>query len=180
MASGGAGTGMTVAMSRTAEMPGVDIVDPIERRRCTLLTDSPVDLQPGNPQGFRVPVETTIEVSVDRLVAPVTGHAYVRDAAGEVIAEATNGLEQSFPDGIYLVELTGLIKIYLRVDGAVTITNSHERLELGFADTTAVTIGCRSLHTRPATTVTTTQDPSDLLAAISTFGSGLKTTSPER
>ncbi len=180
MDSGGADTGMTVAMSRSADTPGIDIVDPIERRRCTLLTDSPVELDPGDPDGFRFPVETAVVVAVDRLVAPVTGHAYVRDDAGDVIVEVTHGLEETFRDGTYVIELTGLVKIYLQIDGAVTITNSHERLELGFEETSTVTIGCRSLHTRPAATVTTTQDPSDLLAAISTFGSALKTTSPER
>src|SRR5699024_9950506 len=45
---------------------------------------------------------------------------------------------------------------------------------------TAVTVGARSYHKRPAATVRTPADPESMMAAISTFGSALKTTSPER
>jgi hypothetical protein len=43
-----------------------------------------------------------------------------------------------------------------------------------------VRVGGRSYHERPATTITTTDDTHDLMTAVSTFGSALKTTTPER
>jgi hypothetical protein len=41
-------------------------------------------------------------------------------------------------------------------------------------------VGVRSHHEQPAGTVTATDDPRDLAAAVSTFGSALKTLSPDR
>lgn len=41
-------------------------------------------------------------------------------------------------------------------------------------------VGARSLHRQPAATITVPDDPAALMRAVSTFGSGLKETSPER
>lgn len=172
--------GFTVAMARASDTPGIDIIDPIERRRCTLLTDGSVSPRAADPATFRFPVETAVEVETTGVSAPFTGHVYVRDETGEVLAKALQGFEGDFSRGTYHLELSGLIKVYLHVEGAFTVRNSTETLEIAFEEETTVTIGSRSLHTRPATTVTTTADPTDILAAISTFGSALKTVSPER
>lgn len=172
--------GFTVAMRRATETPGVDIVDPIERRRCTLLTEEPVDLTETASETFRFPVETAVSIETSTVSAPFTGHAYVRNGEGNVLAEAANGFRRDFPSGTYSLELTGLIKVYLEFDGEFTLENAYDALSLEFPRETEVRIGSRSLHRRPATTVTVTDEPRDLMAAISTFGSALKTVSPER
>lgn len=172
--------GLTVAMARAETTPGIDIIDPIERRRCTILTDTPVNPEPANLEAFRFPVETAVAVETTGLYAPFTGHAYVRDADGEMLAKISTGSTREFPPGTYNLELTGLIKVYLRIDAALSIDNSVAGLSISFPQETAITIGSRSPHTKPATTITVTESPYDLLEAISTFGSALKTTSPER
>ncbi len=172
--------GFTVAMTRAADTPGIDIVDPIERRRCTLRTPEPVSPAEGDPDAFRFPVERAVDIETRELTAPFTGHAYVRNGDGDVVAEARNGFRQEFPDGSYSIELSGLIKVYVRFTGPFSMRNGFDGMELTFPASREVSIGSRSAHRRPAATITTTHEPHDLMAAISTFGSALKPTSPER
>ncbi|WP_342764494.1 hypothetical protein [Haladaptatus sp. R4] len=87
---------------------------------------------------------------------------------------------EELPSGTYTIELCPPIKLYLHVEGTVSIGASFEDVTIDFGSVVDVNIGGRSLHRRPAGTVTTTTDPADMMAAISTFGSALKTTSPER
>lgn len=176
----GSDGGVTVAIARASDEPGVDIIDPIERRRCTLLTDGPVNPSEADPASFRLPVETAVEIETTGVYAPFAGHAYVRDGNIDVVAEVVNGFEGTFPAGRYSVDVTGLIKIYLEFDAPFTATHSDSSVAITFEEETAVKIGTRSLHTRPATTVSVRDDPADVLTAISTFGSALKTLSPER
>lgn len=172
--------GFTVAISRAEDAPGIDIVDPIERRRCTLLTSKAVAPEEGHPDSFLFPVETAVDISTGDLSAPFTGHAFIRDASGAVIDEAANDFEKTYPPGQYSIELTGLIKVYVQLKGEFWLSNGYDGVYIEFPEETRIAIGSRSLHRRPATTVKSTREPSDLLEAISTFGSGLKTVSPER
>lgn len=180
MTGSGMDGGVTVAIARAEGDPGVDIIDPIERRRCTLLTASAVRPQQTNTDAFHFPVETAVEITTTGIRAPFTGHAYVREDGTEVRAEVINGFEGTFPPAEYSIELAGLIKIYLEFEGGFSATHSSNAVEFEFDEPSVVNIGSRSPHTRPATTITTTEEPRDLLAAISTFGSALKTLSPER
>ncbi|WP_227014934.1 hypothetical protein [Natronorubrum aibiense] len=54
------------------------------------------------------------------------------------------------------------------------------RAEIAFAEPTSAIFGARSYHTSPRGTITTTTEPTDMMQAVSMFGSALKTTSPER
>lgn len=180
MATSSNGGGFTVVMTHATDASGVDIIDPIERRRCTLRTSKPVSPENGNPNQFQFPVETVVKIDTPDVSAPFTGHAYVRDHQGGLVAEAKNGYADSFPAGNYTIELTGLIKVYLHFESAFSIENGFGGLYLEFPGTPNVSIGSRSAHRRPPTTVTTTSDPSDLVEAISTFGSALTSVSAER
>lgn len=178
--AGSDGEGFTIAMTRAEEAPGVDIVDPIERRRCTLRTSETVRPVEGDSSKFRFPIETTVDIETTDLWAPFTGHAQIRDHDGELITETANGSSESFDAQQYSIELTGLIKVYIRFHGEFSVNNGWDGLQIEFPQRTTVSIGSRSLHRHPATTIKTTSDPVDLIEAISTFGSALKTVTPER
>ena len=180
MTGSGMDGGVTVAITRADAHPGIDIVDPIERRRCTLLTDEPVAPSDGDATAFQLPVDTAVDIKTTGIHAPFAGHAYVRDEHHEAIAEVVNDFNQPFPSGYYNIELTGLIKVYLEFTGPFTAKQAGSSVAIEFDDPTRVQIGSRSLHTRPATTITTTEEPADILSAISAFGSALKTLDPER
>jgi hypothetical protein len=51
---------------------------------------------------------------------------------------------------------------------------------MSFEEPAEMVLGARSYHSQPAATITTTENPRDVMQAVSAMGSALKTTSPER
>jgi len=159
---------------------GLDVVDPIERLRRTIRTDDHVQPRDVSPDRFPMPVESAVEIETSGIVLAVESQLYIRDSAGRMLEEVQLETSRSLPDDTYFIEPGGLIKIYIRVDSALEISQEGATTELNFGETSRIAIGSCSTHDRPATTVTVPRDPFDLLPAISSFGSALKTTSPER
>ncbi|SIR04531.1 hypothetical protein SAMN05421858_1230 [Haladaptatus litoreus] len=156
------------------------VVDPIQRRQFPIRTSTPVDPTPVDTDGFRFPVDSAAEIVTNRLVLPYVVITHVRTLDGDVVTKVEDFSYEQLPRGEYLIELNAPIRIYLRATSDVTIASSTERMEFDFGTETRVRIGARSYHDQPGATVTTTATPRDAMAAISTFGSALKTTSPER
>jgi hypothetical protein len=159
---------------------GIAVVDPIERHRCALTTPEPVASTAVDTDRFRFPVDAAVGVHTAAISLPSVVSVHVRDESGAVVAQAEHFAGEELPHGRYTIELSAPIKLYCRVEGPLTVTADVEGMTIGFGDATEVAVGARSHHERPAATVTTTTDPEDVMAAISTFGSALKTTSPER
>lgn len=162
------------------EPPGLVIRDPVQGRQFPLETPGPVEPRPSARDRFRFPVDAAATIDADRIDLPLVVSTYVRDADGDLVAEAEHFAYEDLPPGEYVVELMAPIKLYLRVEGALTVASSADHLRLDVDGDAPVEVGARSNHRRPPATVTTTDDPEDLLAAVSTFGAALKTTSPER
>ncbi|WP_255291413.1 hypothetical protein [Natrinema sp. CBA1119] len=72
------------------------------------------------------------------------------------------------------------MKVYADIDSSVFIYSDNDQTYIDLDESTQVILGARSFHERPAGTITTTNDPEDVMAAVSAFGSALKTTTPER
>src|SRR5699024_7298273 len=102
------------------------------------------------------------------------------DGSGEILPSTKQFAYEESSAGSYIIELHTPIKLYLRVEGPLTVRADFEQTSIEFSDMTTVVVGARSYHQHPAGTVTTTSDPEDVMAAVSTFGSALKTFSPER
>jgi hypothetical protein len=165
-----------------AEFTGVEVVDPIDRHRYTLYTDDPVTPAGVDTAGFEYPVDAAVEfetTGVD-LATVVGGNVRPLDGGPGEPRGFDHTSEESFGPGRYSVELFTPIKLYLQVEGPFTVTTGFASTRLAFEAPTTVRVGARSFHERPAATVTTTGDPRDLMRAVSTFGSALKTTGPER
>ena len=159
---------------------GLEIIDPIDRHRYTLRTSRSVAPSPADSEQFPFPVDTAVTVRTTALMLPNIVLAHVRDATGEILASTEQFAYEEFGDGIYTIELHAPIKLYLRVESEVAVSAGFEQTVIEFGDVTPVTVGARSYHEQPAGTVATTSDPEDVMAAVSTVGSALKTTSPER
>lgn len=159
---------------------GFEVVDPIQRRRFRVETDRPVDPDPVEPEGFFFPVTAAATVTVERLELSQMFTLTVRTLAGEMVAEVTHYDTRKFPPDEYLVELNGPVKVLVRLDGGLTATTGADGAAIEFDAPTEVRVGARSYHERPSATVTTTADPEDLMAAVSTLGSALKDTGVER
>jgi CBS domain-containing protein len=176
----GSDGGFSVVFESLGSAAGIDVIDPIERRRRSFHTPGPVDPTPADADRFPFPVETAIAIETQSLSMPTAEQVIVRDADGQMIEEVEHGDARSFPDAEYVLEPTGIVRTYVRVDGGLSIGPDGHATVVDFGASTRVAIGSRSPHERPAATVQITPEPAGVLAAISTFGSALKTTSPER
>jgi hypothetical protein len=158
---------------------GLAVVDPIERHRYVLSTGA-VEPVPADTGRFRFPVDSAVVVRTDHVGLPSVVSVHVRDATGAVVAHAEHHAHEKLPDGEYVVEVSAPVKLYFQVEGSLSISADAEGMTIAFGEQADVTIGARSHHERPAATLTTPADPEAMMQAVSTFGSGLKTTSPER
>lgn len=159
---------------------GLVVRDPIERHRFRFATPSPVSPEPADSSRFWFPADAAVSLRTDRIRLPLVVAVIVRDDRGNMLAETEHFADETFPSGSYSLELCAPIKIYLRVEGEVTVVSDAARTELRFGEETTVFVGARSRHKRPAATITTTSEPRDMMAGVSAFGSALKTTTPER
>ncbi|SDZ75452.1 hypothetical protein SAMN04488065_0054 [Haloplanus vescus] len=171
---------LEVAFSPLDDRPGLMVSDLIERNQFRLFTDRPVSPTPAATDDHRFPVDAAVTVDAASITLPTVVSVYVRDETGTMLAETEHSAHEEFPHGTYSLELCGPIKMYLRVEGAVTVSSDVTRTHIEFDGTREVGVGARSHHEGPAATLTTTEDPLDVMTAVSTFSSALKTTSPER
>ncbi|MFC6973886.1 hypothetical protein ACFQL1_03110 [Halomicroarcula sp. GCM10025709] len=143
-------------------------------------TPESVSPRPVDTDSFRFPVSQAVAFETSSLVLPTIVPVYVRDADGETVAEVKQFEQASVPTESYSLDLCTRIKTYVRVESAAQVSVDMDQTRIEFPEPTTVAVGARSRHDRPAATVTTTTDPTDMLTAIETFGSALKTTDPER
>jgi hypothetical protein len=158
----------------------VEVIDHVERHRFELWTDGPVTPAPADGDRFRFPTDAAVALRTAAVTVPTVVQAYVRDASGAMLVEVDEGTDASLGPGTYEVEVCAPMKVYLRVEGPLTVTADPLGIRVAADGERRVLVGGRSHHERPAATVTTTDDPRDVMRALSTFGSALKTTSPER
>ena len=156
------------------------VVDPIDRHRYALSTPEPMTPTPVDADAFRFPVDTAVSVRTDAFSLPNIALTYVRDEGGEVCTRAEHFANEHLPRGTYTIEVSAPLKLYLEVESTVDVTADGERTSITFGEETRVLVGARSHHSHPAATVRTPADPENMMAAVSTFGSALKTTSSER
>lgn len=173
-------TNSPLSIEPLADTPGLEVRDPIEQLRLELYTAESVTPRSSSLESFLFPVGTGIQVTTTELVLPAVVSVVVRDGDGEMVTQVEHLEEESLPAGSYVIELSTQIKSYLEVDAAVDISVNAFEIRFTFEEPIDIDLGFRSRHSRPATTVTTTSDPADIMRAVSTFGSALKTTSPER
>lgn len=171
---------MRVRFEATTDPPGVAVVDPIEQRR--LQFEAPVALPPTDAatDDFRFPVDAACHVETTRLRLDRREEVYVRDTHGNLLKHVRSHDSIDLDPGAYSIEISGPIKVYLRVNDAISVSAGADYLSLEFEGPTDVVIGARSYHERPAATITTSEDPEDAMRAISLLASALKTRRCER
>ncbi|MCD2202926.1 hypothetical protein [Halobacterium sp. KA-6] len=172
---------MTVRVDALDDGPGIRIRDTSEGEAVALRTDCEPNLEPASTDGFTMPVDTAVAIDAGELHAPVfLSPIFWQD--GEVVHRATRDDAPRLSRGTYEIDFSPpAAKVYVRVEDAEpTAEFVDDHTYLDFGDASRVVVGVRSHHETPAGTVTTTEDPRDLMAAVSTLGSALKTESPDR
>lgn len=160
---------------------GVQIVDPIQDTQFSLLTPERPQISECDPSEFYFPADTGATVRTDRIETPYFVPLWIRDEEGNTVAEVNDRESIRVPPGRYNVELaTTQVKLQFAVEGAIDISSLEDRMRISISETDCFHLGARSVHEQPAATVKTTEVPEDLMAALSTLGSALKTMSCER
>ena len=159
---------------------GLVVIDPIERCRYRLETATQVAPEPVAADGVPYLMDSAVAITTSEISVSVDTSVYVRDSDGSFITEVRRNDRRSLPEGEYHIDLSGSVKVYVTVESDVRISVDPDRSRLTFGDPTRVTISARSFHTRPGASITTTDDPADVMRAVSLFGSALKTTDSER
>lgn len=159
---------------------GVEVIDLIDRHRYILWTASPVSPGIVDPDRCSSPADAAVSITTSAITLPTVVPVYIRDDSGSFLANVEQCSSETLPAGVYNLELAAPIKLYLHVHSSVTVSADMMQTYIDFGDETEAVVGASSYHEEPAATVTTTDDPRDVMAAVSTFASALKTQSPER
>ncbi|MCJ0618675.1 caspase family protein [Haloarcula hispanica] len=172
---------MTLTFEPLDDRPGLAVIDQIERQRYRIHTPTPVALREAATDVFQYPVGDAVRIRTRAIELPTVVMVYVRDDAGAIAAEVAQFESETLPPDDYVLDPLTQIKTYMRVeDTAMEVTVDSDRTRIEFDAPTDLLIGARSQHDRPAATVTTTEQPTDVMAAVETFGSALKAYDPER
>ena len=155
--------------------------DALENEQLVLDLDSEPDPQPALIDLFPLPVDRAVSFEAESVSIPMYSSVSARDAAGEFVSSLAE--DCTLQRGSYCFDVTGVTKALVRVeDVAVDVTGmvGDGPVELRFDEPTTVTVGGRSLHTRPEATITVPDDPEALMTAVSMLGSSIAEWSPER
>lgn len=157
---------------------GLRIDDRIDRRTFTVRTDRDVDPAPVSGDRFKYPLDVAVEFTAGHLELSPIGACFLHGRGRSTEIEFRG--HESCSGGTFVVEVSGPIKVYAEVTGPCTVEHEGDELIADIERPGTVVVGARSFHERPATTVTTTEEPIDVMAAVSTFGSELKTRTCKR
>ncbi|EMA07028.1 hypothetical protein SAMN05443574_104223 [Haloarcula vallismortis] len=172
---------MTLTFEPLDDRPGLAVIDQIERQRYRIHTPAPIGRKKAATDVFQYPVGDAVRMRTRAIELPTVVMVYVRDDGGAIAAEVAQFESETLPADDYVLDPLTQIKTYMRVeDTAMEVTVDSDRTRIEFDAPTDVLIGARSQHDRPAATVTTTENPRDVMAAVETFGSALKAYDPER
>lgn len=162
--------------------PTLDLIDDIQGVRVQLQASHDSRLTRCSTDPFSFPVDVAYDLSPLVLRTHNLSPVIIRNADGNVCAEITKHDPVTLSHGRYTVDICSLgMKVYLAVHGELTISSDGEQTRVIDCSTAeSVQIGLRSFHESPTATVTTTDQPRDIMRALSCLGSALKTTSCER
>ncbi|GAA0509680.1 hypothetical protein SAMN04488066_10855 [Halorubrum aquaticum] len=155
--------------------------DVLEDERLALRFDREPDPRPALTDLFALPVDRAVSFEAESVSIPAYSLVSVRESGGEFVADLTDDL--TLPRGSYCFDVVGVTKAFVRaVDVEVSATGMADggAVEIEFDGSTTVTVGGRSLHTRPEATMTVPDDPHALMTAVSALGSSIAEQSPER
>lgn len=173
-------SGRLLSFSTDGINDGIEVIDHIERCRCQIIGSRPISPKVIPSDEFSFPVDRAVKITTNRLVLPYSVAVLVRNGSGVMIDELTNEDFRQFPRDHYSLELSAPIKLYLNIKSSFEIEVTSDKVVVFFNKQTDVYIGARSHHEQPAATIKTSDDPEDMMQAVSFLSSALKTTSCER
>ncbi|MFC3477615.1 hypothetical protein [Halobacterium litoreum] len=173
---------MTVEFEPLDGDDGLRVRDTTEGEQFELRADRALDPEPASPDEFAMPVDSAVAVEAGEIHFPGLLPAIFMEG-GDVVHQ-TEDAESSerLSRGTYEVDVSPpAAKVFVKVcDGTVAARYADDHVYIDADPSTRLVVGVRSHHESPEATVTVTDDPRDLMAAVSTFGSALKSHTPDR
>lgn len=161
----------------------IDILDVAEGARLSLQTGTDSALGTTNADSFPAPIEAGVTTVDTQIAIPNKSVVWVRKPDGTQVHKFSPTNEAySVPQGKHLLEFSNLpVKLYVVVPGdTLELRWENGMVNLQFQAEAEIGIGARSFHDKPAYEMTITSSPTDLMDAISRFGSAMQTWTPER
>ena len=160
---------------------GLEILDPIEGVRVVIRTPEDVTPVESDPDAFAQPVSTACRIRTSGLEMNGDCSVTLHDTSdGSILDAFTHLTDRTLRPDVYLLGIATRIRIYVRVHSGLIVDANANRVRFDFRNSTELSVGARSLHREPAGTITVPDEPRELMEAVSTFGSGLKTLSADR
>ena len=154
------------------------VTDSIEQRQCVLRMPEAAAAESIDGDRFYFPVDAAARIDTPSVTLGSYVATFVRDGEGDVVAQMDRTDQLDLDSGEYLIELEQPVKLYVRIEGSLTVeTNGMTTTVRTGGD---LFVAGRSRHNHPAGTITTTDDPREMMRAVSAMSSSLKTTSVER
>jgi len=170
-----------ITVESRPDRPGIAVVDDVDGTTVRFDTPEPVVPVDEPTDDVTPPVDRLTRLATTAVRVPKFVNVIARDETGTVTAEARNRDRLRLSRGRYALELESLdVKTYLFVDGTVETYADDSGRVVAVSEGDDLRLGTRSRHQFPAATMTTTDDPTDVMCALSHLGSALKTRSPER
>jgi hypothetical protein len=170
-----------------AERAGLQLSDPIEGAyyELTVAGDDPPALSSAPESAVPVPVDEAVQVHTATVALPKRLEVGVWTAdmerVGTVDPEAPARPPGVDPvDEAVLEVYSAPMKLYLRLPGGFRVDGEDGGLRFRFEEPRAVTVAARSFRSEPAGTVTAGPSVDSEMRAVSTLGSALGTTTPDR
>lgn len=155
--------------------------DVIEGKEMSFRVDREPEISPALPAMFPLPIDDAVSFEAESLTVPEYTSIVVRDDEGEFVGRPNEATE--LPRGSYCIEITGVTKMFVRLEDtklSVSGIEGADPVEIALAGPATVSVGARSLHTRPEATITVLDDPEALAEAVSVLGSSIREFSAER
>lgn len=170
-----------IQFTRPADTTGVAITDRAESTQLVVETASSVSpTTDAGTEQFTHPVDAAVCVTVTEVTLNQPSDVTVRTPDGEHCHTVTEHTTYECSLSAALIELDPAIKLYLHVTNPPHITTDDTTTTITFDAPTAVTIGARSHHRSPSTTITVPPDPDAFLDVVDRLGGAITEFSPER
>lgn len=171
---------MAIEITSRTDPHGLRLFDSNEQRQLSIRTDCELTPEPVSSDLFCFPVDTACRIETSSIVFDQRYLVNVHDESGQSIAKLEDGTTYELSDTVQFIGLDGPMKLYCRVEASGTIDVGIKSIRFSLDEDATVEIGARSLHERPAGSITTPSDPSTMIRALSGLTSALKTDTPER
>lgn len=171
---------MAIEFTENTDPDGLKLFDSNEQRQLSIRTAESVAPTPVSADLFCFPVDTSSRIETASLVFDQKYLVNVHDETGRATVRLDAGESYDLDSSVQFIGMDGPMKLYCRVSDPGTVDIGMNSMRLEFDEPVPIEIGVRSLHERPAGTITTPGDPRSMMRAVSAMTSALKTDSPER